>query len=247
MVRSDLASSGVIFSLDTESGFDKVVYLTGAWGLGENIVQGNVNPDEVRRRRAAKTKQDIFSLYASFSHHCGNFIACRSPFLSSGMSSSLQWKRQTASPSSSANWARSRLVTVSKAPWAVFGLYRPSTSRYRFHAHSVVSHGLQQRGWQDRQEHSHSQRRSFALLPFGRRSHDSGQVGLRGACELRRNGVNHVALLTHSICHFSLCLSRLKTTIPRSAANTRPWTLSGPSAARPTSCLSSRCVISFGT
>ena len=46
MVRSDLASSGVIFSLDTESGFDKVVFLTGSWGLGENIVQGNVNPDE---------------------------------------------------------------------------------------------------------------------------------------------------------------------------------------------------------
>eukprot|EP00055_Hartaetosiga_balthica_P006182 m.19082 g.19082 ORF g.19082 m.19082 type:complete len:819 (-) comp5064_c0_seq1:411-2867(-) len=46
MVRSDLASSGVMFSIDTESGFDKVVFVTGAWGLGENIVQGNVNPDE---------------------------------------------------------------------------------------------------------------------------------------------------------------------------------------------------------
>eukprot|EP00045_Choanoeca_perplexa_P010696 m.109999 g.109999 ORF g.109999 m.109999 type:complete len:808 (-) comp15361_c0_seq2:68-2491(-) len=46
MVRSDLASSGVTFSLDTDSGFEKVVYISGAWGLGENIVQGNVNPDE---------------------------------------------------------------------------------------------------------------------------------------------------------------------------------------------------------
>lgn len=46
MVRADLASSGVIFSLDTESGFENVVFVTGAWGLGENIVQGNVNPDE---------------------------------------------------------------------------------------------------------------------------------------------------------------------------------------------------------
>jgi pyruvate,water dikinase len=46
MVRADLASSGVTFSIDTESGFDKVVYISGAWGLGENIVQGNVNPDE---------------------------------------------------------------------------------------------------------------------------------------------------------------------------------------------------------
>ncbi len=46
MVRSDSACSGVMFTLDTESGFDKVVYITGAWGLGENIVQGAVNPDE---------------------------------------------------------------------------------------------------------------------------------------------------------------------------------------------------------
>jgi len=46
MVRSDSASSGVIFSIDTESGFQEAVFLTGAWGLGENVVQGAVNPDE---------------------------------------------------------------------------------------------------------------------------------------------------------------------------------------------------------
>ncbi len=46
MVRSDAASSGVIFTLDTESGFRDVVLLTGAWGLGENVVQGAVDPDE---------------------------------------------------------------------------------------------------------------------------------------------------------------------------------------------------------
>ena len=46
MVRSDSASSGVIFSIDTESGFKNAVFLTGAWGLGENVVQGAVNPDE---------------------------------------------------------------------------------------------------------------------------------------------------------------------------------------------------------
>lgn len=45
MVRADLASSGVIFTLDTDSGFDGVVYLTATWGLGENIVQGRVIPD----------------------------------------------------------------------------------------------------------------------------------------------------------------------------------------------------------
>lgn len=46
MVRSDLASSGVIFSIDTESGFRNVVYITGSWGLGEYVVQGKVNPDQ---------------------------------------------------------------------------------------------------------------------------------------------------------------------------------------------------------
>jgi pyruvate,water dikinase len=46
MVRSDLASSGVIFTIDTESGFKDVVFITGAYGLGENVVQGAVNPDE---------------------------------------------------------------------------------------------------------------------------------------------------------------------------------------------------------
>ncbi|MDA8314054.1 MAG: phosphoenolpyruvate synthase [Actinomycetota bacterium] len=46
MVRSDLASSGVMFTLDTESGFRDVVFVTGSWGLGENVVQGAVDPDE---------------------------------------------------------------------------------------------------------------------------------------------------------------------------------------------------------
>jgi pyruvate,water dikinase len=46
MVRSDLACSGVMFSIDTESGFTDAVYITGAYGLGENVVQGAVNPDQ---------------------------------------------------------------------------------------------------------------------------------------------------------------------------------------------------------
>ncbi len=46
MARSDSSSSGVLFSIDTESGFEDAVFITGAWGLGENVVQGAVNPDE---------------------------------------------------------------------------------------------------------------------------------------------------------------------------------------------------------
>lgn len=46
MVRSDLSSSGVIFTIDTESGFDKVIYITASYGMGELIVQGGVSPDQ---------------------------------------------------------------------------------------------------------------------------------------------------------------------------------------------------------
>ena len=46
MVRSDLASSGVMFTLDTESGFTDLVFITASYGLGETVVQGAVNPDE---------------------------------------------------------------------------------------------------------------------------------------------------------------------------------------------------------
>ncbi|MBE0598430.1 MAG: phosphoenolpyruvate synthase, partial [Desulfuromonadales bacterium] len=46
MVRSDLASAGVMFSIDTETGFPRAVVISAAWGLGENVVQGTVTPDE---------------------------------------------------------------------------------------------------------------------------------------------------------------------------------------------------------
>jgi len=46
MIRSDLGSSGVMFTIDTESGFEDVIFITSSWGLGETVVQGVVNPDE---------------------------------------------------------------------------------------------------------------------------------------------------------------------------------------------------------
>lgn len=75
MVRSDLACSGVMFTLDTESGFRDVVQVTGSYGLGETIVQGDVNPDEwtlfkptleqgfeaiIRRRMGTKESKLVF-------------------------------------------------------------------------------------------------------------------------------------------------------------------------------------------
>eukprot|EP00971_Amphidinium_carterae_P231045 4584814-Amphidinium_carterae.1 len=46
MVRSETGAAGVMFSLDTETGFKDVVFVTSAWGLGETVVGGTVNPDE---------------------------------------------------------------------------------------------------------------------------------------------------------------------------------------------------------
>jgi pyruvate,water dikinase len=61
MIRSDLAASGVMFSLDTESGFDQVVFVTASYGLGEAVVQGAVNPDEfyVYKRSLAQMRPAI--------------------------------------------------------------------------------------------------------------------------------------------------------------------------------------------
>jgi len=76
MVRSDSGASGVLFTLDTESGFDQVVLITSAYGLGEMVVQGAVNPDEfyvykpalladkpavIRRNMGSKTNKMIFA------------------------------------------------------------------------------------------------------------------------------------------------------------------------------------------
>ncbi len=61
MVRSDLASSGVMFTIDTESGFEDVIFITGSFGLGETVVQGAVNPDEfyVYKNALANNKKAI--------------------------------------------------------------------------------------------------------------------------------------------------------------------------------------------
>ncbi|WP_018342902.1 phosphoenolpyruvate synthase [Cytophaga aurantiaca] len=63
MVRSDMASSGVCFTLDPDSGTDTVILITGAWGLGENVVQGAVNPDEfyVYKKALRENKKPILS------------------------------------------------------------------------------------------------------------------------------------------------------------------------------------------
>ena len=63
MVRSDQACSGVMFSIDPDTGFDQVVLVSGAWGLGENVVQGSVNTDEflVYKPFLGKVKNPIIS------------------------------------------------------------------------------------------------------------------------------------------------------------------------------------------
>ncbi|SOD41164.1 phosphoenolpyruvate synthase [Nitrosovibrio sp. Nv4] len=56
MVRSDIGAAGVVFTLDTESGFDKVVFITSSYGLGETVVKGAVNPDEFYVYKPALTQ-----------------------------------------------------------------------------------------------------------------------------------------------------------------------------------------------
>jgi pyruvate,water dikinase len=80
MARSDLGASGVMFTLDTESGFRDVVFITASWGLGEMVVQGAVNPDEfyvhkpmlrggkfpvIRRGLGSKTQKMVFTEHGS--------------------------------------------------------------------------------------------------------------------------------------------------------------------------------------
>ncbi len=62
MVRSDVASSGVMFSIDTETGFPDVVVINASYGLGENIVQGLVNPDEYLVYKPLMGKKDVFPI-----------------------------------------------------------------------------------------------------------------------------------------------------------------------------------------
>jgi len=64
MVRSDRASAGVMFSLDTESGFPDVVVINAAWGLGETVVKGSVDPDEYRVFKPNLAKPDLVPILA---------------------------------------------------------------------------------------------------------------------------------------------------------------------------------------
>ena len=87
MVRSDVGTSGVLFTLDTESGFRDVVFITAAYGLGENVVQGTVNPDEyvvfkptlasghrpiIKRQRGEKAIKMIYTRDAVAGHSTTN-------------------------------------------------------------------------------------------------------------------------------------------------------------------------------
>ena len=65
MVRSDLAASGVMFTLDTESGYRDVVFITSSYGLGEQVVQGAVNPDEFYVCKKALKRGDKSTLMKS--------------------------------------------------------------------------------------------------------------------------------------------------------------------------------------
>ncbi len=86
MIRSDIGASGVMFTVDTESGFDRAVFITSSYGLGEAVVQGAVNPDEfyaykpaLRERRPAILKRSVGEkavkmVYAEGTHVGGSTV-----------------------------------------------------------------------------------------------------------------------------------------------------------------------------
>ena len=95
MVRADLASAGVMFSIDTETGFPHVVVINAAWGLGENVVQGAVTPDQymvfkpflgnrnlvpiIEKTRGDKTRRLVYSKGAKPHHQEHRHIQGRAP------------------------------------------------------------------------------------------------------------------------------------------------------------------------
>ena len=86
MVRADTAGSGVMFSIDTETGFPDVVVISAAWGLGENVVQGTVNPDEYRVFKPLLENEKLAPQPASMRSDSGTIQQChfRSPCRSDG-------------------------------------------------------------------------------------------------------------------------------------------------------------------
>jgi pyruvate,water dikinase len=79
MVRSDLGASGVMFTLDTESGFRDVVFITASWGLGEMVVQGAVNPDEFYAYKPALVAGKRAIIRRSLGSKASKMIYARDP------------------------------------------------------------------------------------------------------------------------------------------------------------------------
>jgi pyruvate,water dikinase len=124
MVRSDLGASGVMFTLDTETGFRDVVFINASYGLGENVVQGVVNPDEfcVFRPALAAGKRPIIK--RQLGDKAMKLVYARDP--AAGRSS---WKWPLPAPGASENTSasadrRSRIFPRSPIGWCVRELVR---------------------------------------------------------------------------------------------------------------------------
>ena len=134
MVRADIGGSGVMFSIDTETGFDKVVLINAAWGLGENVVQGAVDPDEYQvykpllankkliadHREEARREGDQDDLRAGRRH--GRRATCR-PRRPSAPPLCSPTPRSSSSP---AGRRPSRSTTAARWTWSGRGTARPA-------------------------------------------------------------------------------------------------------------------------
>ncbi|KAG8406320.1 hypothetical protein J3458_021198 [Metarhizium acridum] len=80
MVRSDIGGSGVVFSIDKESGFDKIVLINTAWGLGENVVQ-TVNPDEYQVFKPFLIDRNLVPILEKMTRNVNTSKAEQAPFV----------------------------------------------------------------------------------------------------------------------------------------------------------------------
>ena len=135
MVRSDVGASGVMFTIDTESGFDEVVFITSAYGLGETVVQGSVNPDEfyvykpaLRAGRPAILRRELGTKAVALRYATGTRIGDstvltdvapddRARFSITDRRRSRSWRGapSRSSPTTGARWTSSGRATASTA------------------------------------------------------------------------------------------------------------------------------------
>jgi pyruvate,water dikinase len=184
MVRSDLAGSGVMFTLDTESGFDKVVFITAIYGLGENIVQGVTDPDEymVFKPTMAEISRTLGSKEVAMVYDEGGGRATRNVSVPDSL------RRQFVLSTKDVLELARQAVEIEKHYSGRAGSWRPMDIEWAKDGHTGELFIVQARP-----ETTHSQRDQARLVTFSLR--ERGPVLARGRAVGNRIGAGRVARL----------------------------------------------------